>query len=122
MNLDVVLERFSMIVNIEVEDAAKWVPICSESVDEIKNKLKDGVDMQKNAHRLEVAAAALAIYKYTLYNSVISGAESFTAGELRMKSDSQTSVKMAYRAWQEAKNSISDLLKDEDFVFERIGF
>lgn len=122
LNLDKVIERFSVISNISLENSAKWVGICKESLDEIESRLREGVDKEKNARRLEVAAAALALYKYTLYNSVTVAVESFSAGELRIKPDFKGSVKMAYRAWQEAKNSISDLLKDENFIFERIAF
>ena len=46
--------------------------------------------------------------------------ESFTAGEIRIKTDAKTHAKMAYNVWLDAKHSISDLLKDTEFMFERI--
>ena len=120
MNLEIVVQRFSVIANIEIEDSSKWIPICGESMEEIKMHLKEGVDEEKNAHRLEVAAAAL--YKYTLFTATTLTTESFTAGEIKIKTDPNTSVKMATKVWQEAKKSISDLIKDEGFVFERITY
>ena len=122
MNLEIVVQRFSVIANIEIEDSSKWIPICGESMEEIKMHLKEGVDKEKNAHRLEVAAAALALYKYTLFTATTLTTESFTAGEIKIKTDPNTSVKMATKVWQEAKKSISDLIKDENFVFERITY
>lgn len=117
-----VLERFSIITNIELDESSSWITLCKDSVEEIENHLKEGIDINIHAHRLEVAAATLAFYKYTLYRASSPGMESFSAGELRIKSDPNTSVKMAYRAWQEAKGSIADLIRDDDFVFERIVF
>ena len=122
MNLEIVVQRFSVIANIEIEDSSKWIPICGESMEEIKMHLKEGVDEEKNAHRLEVAAAALALYKYTLFTAATLTTESFTAGEIKIKTDPNTSVKMATKVWQEAKKSISDLIKDEGFVFESITY
>ena len=108
MNLEIVVQRFSVIANIEIEDSSKWIPICGESMEEIKMHLKEGVDEEKNAHRLEVAAAALALYKYTLFTATTLTTESFTAGEIKIKTDPNTSVKMATNVWQEAKKSLSD--------------
>ncbi len=117
-----VLKRFSIITNIELDESSSWVTLCKDSVEEIKNHLRKGVDIEAHAHRLEVAAATLAFYKYTLYRASSPGMESFAAGEIRIKSDPGTSVKMAYRAWQEAKSSIVDLIEDDSFIFERIAF
>ena len=122
LNLEIVVQRFSVIANVEIEDSSKWIPVCYESMQEIKRHLKDGIDEEANAHRLEVAAAALALYKYTLFNATTLTTESFTAGEMKIKTDPNTSVKMAAKVWQEAKRSISDLIEDEGFVFERITY
>lgn len=117
-----VLERFSVIANIELDDSSQWIPMCQDCMNEITAHIKIGVDIEENSRRLEVAAASLALYKYALYRASNTAMESFTAGEVRVKTDPNTAVKMAYRAWQEAKKSIADLLEDNDFVFERIAF
>lgn len=122
MNLQTVFERFSLIANVETDVSSQWIPICQESIDEIISHVKVGVNIEENSRRLEVAAASLALYKYALYRASNTAMESFTAGEIRVKSDPNTAVKIAYRAWREAKNSILDLLEDDDFVFERIAF
>nr|DAM77055.1 MAG TPA: hypothetical protein [Caudoviricetes sp.] len=105
-----------------MEESTSWIDLCEDSIEEIKSQLREDVDIEKHSHRLEVAAAALSFYKYTLYNASCPGMESFAAGEIRIKSDPNTAVKMAYRAWQEAKSAIADLIKDDNFVFERIAF
>lgn len=122
MNLQMVLKRFSIITSIELDESSSWITLCKDSIEEIKSHLRKGIDAEAHSHRLEVAAATLAFYKYTLYRSSTPGMESFAAGELRIKSDPDTSVKMAYRAWQEAKSSIADLIEDDSFIFERIVF
>ncbi len=122
MNLQTVLERFSLIANVETDESSPWIPICQESIDEILAHIKPGINIEENSRRLEVAAASLALYKYALYRASNTAMESFTAGEIRVKTDPNTAVKMAYRAWREAKSSIAELLEDNDFVFERIVF
>ncbi len=122
MNLQTVLQKFLIISNIEIDESSSWIELCQDSVEELKSQLREDVVIEDHTHRLEVAAATLAFYKYTLYNASYPGMESFSAGELRIKSDPNTTVKMAYRAWQEAKSAISDLIKDDNFIFERIAF
>ena len=44
----------------------------------------------------------------------------FTAGDIKVESQSDASVKSALSVWAEAKDSIADLLADKDFVFRRV--
>lgn len=120
MDLQEVLDRFGLIANLSSDEVAPWEPICEDSILEIESHLKENIDQEANSRRLEAAAAALSFYKYSLYRASGSGMESFTAGELRIKTNSTESVKIAYKVWQEAKSSICDLLIDENFIFERI--
>lgn len=120
MNLQNIVKRFSIIANISLEEAFPWTEICEEAADEIKSHLKSDVDEDKHRRRLDAAAAALAFYRYILYRASGGGMESFTAGEIRIKSDAKTSVKMALTVWKDAKHSIADLLNDDDFMFETV--
>lgn len=122
MNILAVLERFSIVANLTIENISPWIQLCKDSIEEIEKNLKSNADLEINSRRLESAAAALSFYKYTLYRASSSGMESFTAGELKIKNNYDSSVKMAYTIWKEAKNSIADLLLDNDFTFERIVF
>lgn len=124
LNLQSVVEKFSIISNIEMENCSKWIPICRESLNDIQIKLKETINLQDASisYRIEAAAAALSLYKYALYSGANMAMQSFSAGEIQIKSDNAGAVKIAKRIWQEAKNSISDLLKDENFAFERVSF
>lgn len=120
MNLEKILEKFSIISGItSPEEIAPWITVCEDAYIDIKTNLKDDVDLEKHSRRLNSAAASLAFYRYVLYQAS-SGAHTFTAGEIRIRTDIKTSVKLAHNVWLDAKRGIADLLKDEEFVFERI--
>lgn len=120
MNLNEIIKRFSIIADLSWEEASPWASVCEDASIEIKSKLRNDVNEEKNERRLNAAAAALAFYRYVLYRCSGGGMESFTAGEIRIKTDAKNHAKMAYNVWLDAKYSISDLLKDDDFMFERI--
>ena len=125
MNLQTVFQKFSIISNIKITDSSKYLPICEDSINEIQIHLRNDIDAESdfNLNRLETAAATLALYKHILYTSTApTSMESFSAGELKVKTNTSSAVKSAYQAWQHAKNSIRDLLIDETFVFERIAY
>ena len=120
MNLQEIIERFTIIANLSESEVYPWISLCEDACEEIKNHLKSGVSIQDNSRRLCVAAAALAFYRYALYRASSGAMESFTAGELRIKTDSKLSAQIAYSVWRDARNAVSDLLKDDEFIFERI--
>ncbi len=120
MNLQDIVKRFSIISNLSLEEAFPWTQVCEEAAEEIRLHLKKGVDENEHHRRLDAAAASLAFYRYVLYRASGGGMESFTAGEIRIKTDAKTSVKMALAVWKDAKHSISDLLNDDEFIFETI--
>ncbi len=122
MNPEEILERFAIIANISITEGSPWIFLCEEASDDIISHLKDSVSVNENSRRLTVAAASLAFYRYVLYNSANGSTASFGAGELRIKTDSQITVKHAYEVWLSAKHAISDLLRDDSFVFERVGY
>ncbi|MDR1628267.1 MAG: hypothetical protein LBR79_05785 [Oscillospiraceae bacterium] len=121
MNIQEVLERFSIIAGLKTDQAAPWAALCSESIEEITSHVKEGIDTESNSRRLGAAAAALAFYKYALYRASSGGLESFKAGDVSVKSDTKASLQIAFAVWRDARSSVSDLLNDEEFVFERIG-
>ncbi len=120
MNLQNIVKRFAIIANISFEEAFPWTEICEEAADEIRTHLKSNISENDHSRRLDAAAAALAFYRYVLYRASGGGMESFTAGEIRIKTDAKTSVKMALAVWKDAKHSIADLLNDDDFMFETV--
>ena len=120
MNLQNIVKRFSIIANLSFEEAFPWTEICEDAANEIRIHLKSGVDESEHSRRLDAAAAALAFYRYIIYRASGGGMESFTAGEIRIKADAKTSVKVALSVWKDAKHSIADLLNDDEFMFETI--
>lgn len=122
MNPEEILERFAIIANIPITESSPWIFLCEEASDDIISHLKDSDCVNENSRRLTVAAASLAFYRYVLYGSANGSTASFGAGELRIKTDSQTTVKHAYEVWLSAKRAISDLLRDDDFIFERVEY
>ena len=122
MNPEEILERFAIIANISITEGSPWIFLCEEASDDIISHLEDSVSVDDSSWRLTVAAASLAFSRYVLYNSANGTTASFGAGEIRIKTDSQVTVKHAYEVWLNAKRAISDLLTDDEFVFERIGY
>ncbi|MDO4476841.1 MAG: hypothetical protein Q4B93_02615 [Clostridia bacterium] len=120
MNLQTILERFVLISGIPENEVCEYIPMCEDAQEEIASNLKSGADISAYERKLNVAAATLAFYKYTLCRASGGNAESFAAGELRIKNNLQSNVNMAYRLWMEAKKAISPILEDTDFFFERI--
>lgn len=120
MELQNIVKRFSIIANISFKEAFPWTGICEEAADEIRAHLKSSVNESDHSRRLSAAAAALAFYRYVLYRASGGGMQSFTAGEIRIKADAKTSVKMALAVWKDAKHAIADLLNDDDFMFETV--
>jgi len=119
LDIQEVLERFSIIAGLSIDQAAPWITICKESIEQIESKIKEGVDKQACSRRLSSAAAALSFYRYTMYKASGGGLESFTAGDISIKNDKKTSLQIAFRVWRDARSSVADLLNDDEFVFER---
>ena len=120
MNLQTILERFVLISGIPESEISEYIPLCEDASEEISENLKSNADISAYERKLNVAAATLAFYKYTLCRASGSNAESFAAGELRIKNNLQSNVTMAYRLWLEAKKAISPILEDTDFFFEKV--
>lgn len=120
LNIQNIIERFSVISNMTFEEISPWAEICKESAQQIKDHLRKGVNIKKHENRLCAAAGALSFYKYVLYSSYQNGLSGFAAGEIQIKTDKKFNVQLASAIWIDAKNSIADLLVDDEFVFERI--
>ncbi len=120
MELQEIIKRFAILANVSDNEPFPWNSLCEDAGEDIKRHLRDDVVESEHSRRLCAAAAALAFYRHTLYMASCGGMESFTAGEIKIKADPKNSSKIALNVWKDAKNSISDLLKDENFVFQTI--
>ena len=99
MDPEATLERFALIADISLAEAEKWRSLCEEACSEIESHLKESVDIVADYRRLTTAAASLAFYRYVLYINASGNTESFTAGELRIKTDVDSTIKLAYAVW-----------------------
>ena len=120
MTTQEVLERFAIIANLTSEEITPWTALCEDAENEIRSHLREDTDEEEHSRRLSSAAAALAFYRYMMYRTSVGNVESFSAGELKIKTDAKTAVQLAHNIWRDARNAVCDLLNDEDFVFERI--
>lgn len=118
MERQAIFTRFALIANLTADEAAPWLPICSESAAELEIKLKNKDHKKEEKQRLIAAAAALSFYKYTLYKSSNDSLQSISIGELSVKNNSKESTNLARIIWENAKASIADLLIDTDFYFK----
>ena len=119
MTLDIqkILERFSLISSLPMEEAVGYTALCSDAAGELVRRLR-GVVNEENASRLQAAAASLAFYRYAMYQAA--NGEDFTVGDITVSSGRNDKVKLAREIWLEAQREISDLLEDDGFVFRGV--
>ncbi|MFU0831854.1 MAG: DUF4054 domain-containing protein [Oscillospiraceae bacterium] len=117
IDTDDVLARFSVLTGLQ--DVEKYLPLCTDTAREIQSAERntcgeDGYDA------LAAAAAALAFYRYTLARAA-SGAESFSAGDVKV-TQSAGSTESALMLWKEAAAAAAPYLVDSgSFLFGRIS-
>lgn len=120
MNVQKIVERFALISGMNLEKAGTLTYICNDAKNEILSKLLPDVDTNLHSERLIAAAAALSLYKYMQYKAVEQTAESFSAGDITIKENVKQATEAAYEIWACERAKISDLLRDDDFVFWRV--
>lgn len=120
LDLNAILNRFTLLSNIPLDEIGPFVPICSDAKTEIQLKIRPNVDESAEGERLEAAAAALSFYKYTLYNASLQSTQSFSAGDVSIKEDTKQQIENARLMWNETRASIRDLLQDDEFCFQQV--
>ena len=121
LNVKDIVDRFALLASLSEEAASNFTYICSDAKDEINSKLLPDVDLTLHSERLVAAAGALSLYKYMQLKALGDSVESFSAGDITVKKSMDKALGVAYEIWQNEKAKISDLLKDEDFVFWRVN-
>jgi hypothetical protein len=117
IDADDVLARFSALAGLQ--DAQKYLPLCTDAAKEIQAAERE-LCGEEACDVLAAAAAALAFYRYTLARSA-SGAESFSAGDVKV-TQSAGSPESALILWKEAAAAASPYLADMGcFLFGRIS-
>lgn len=114
------LNRFALIAGLSMQDAVKWLPVCCEAKTYIESKLREHIDKDAESSRLIAAASALSFYKYTLYRSAGDSTESFSIGDVNIRSNNKQSVANAGILYTNAIAEIFDLLRDDEFYFKQV--
>lgn len=115
MNIDDVMERFTLMADLSAERAEKFRPLCTEAMGEISRRAVNVGEQAQSA--LCAAAAALAFYRWALMGAVNSPG-SFAAGDVKI-TKSMGTVSLAKEAWREAEASAAPFLEDGEFLFQR---
>lgn len=124
MKIKKIVERFSILADISLNDASKWFNMCKESADEIRSQLREDINEDDYEDRLNAAAASLSFYKYVLYATSRNAPLSVTNGVTAVAAgitDRKNMVESAKLTWKNARASISHLLKDPCFAFQSVG-
>lgn len=123
MNIGKILERFSIMAELDLDDASQWIGLMEESAAEIKSQLKEDINESEYEDRLNAAAAVLSFYKYTLCLTSRSAVFSTSDGISMVTAsitDRKNMISAASSAWKSTRASISNILKDPGFIFQGV--
>lgn len=115
MNIDEVMERFTLMADLSETTAAKYKPLCTDAMAEINRMSRSDEAAAQGV--LCAAAASLALYRWALMNAS-SSTEDFSVGDVKVTKRSQN-AEMAKQAWREAASAAAPYLEDTGFLFER---
>ena len=122
MNIEKIIEKFSIMADISLDEAAQWSSLIEETANEIKNQLKDGLNETDYEGSLNSAAAVLTFYKYTLFVTSRSMSFSISGGISTAASitDRRNMLAAARTSWENTRASMSNILKDPEFIFQGV--
>lgn len=121
MNVRKILEEFSIIADVSLDNTAKWLPLCMKTSREIRACLKEGVNETDHEDRLNTAAAVLGFYRYTLYRlSRDMSLDQVSPDIVSPVTDRKNILVSASEAWNNIRSSMSDILSDPDFIFQGV--
>ena len=119
MNKWTVLNSLRQLMPLNDKEADVALPLCSTCLEEIRENLKEEANPQDS--RIAAAAAGLAYYKLMVYLLTDEGTvTSFRAGDITVKQDSKTVIKIAENVRNEALMRAAPILKDRDFLFKQV--
>lgn len=120
MNLQEILEYFAMMADLEEEERSRYLPLCSAAADDLQLQLLHPPSSDEQCRRVNRAAACLAFSRYCVIRGCADGGDSYQVGDVRITNGGGVGVREAYQSWRQARASIAELLKDEEFVFSRV--
>ncbi|NLA77812.1 MAG: hypothetical protein GX851_08320 [Clostridiales bacterium] len=114
-----VLERLRQLTALDSEGAAEALPLCALAAIGISERAR--VDADLNDERLLNAAAACAFNNLTLLRTVkADDPESFKAGDITVKKNCDSNVRLASKLMESMMLEAAPLLKDTAFGFLQV--
>ena len=120
MDFDAVYKLFCTLAGLDNTDAARWVFLVHESVDDILSMIVQNSDITPVQRRkLNGLAAAKALWQYRKILSATGSLSGLKAGDITVNAD-KTSVDSAFALYCERLAECAQLINSGDFVFGRI--
>lgn len=120
MDRENIYEIFCRFTGLDSETASDFYFMCDTACDYVLSRIKPGADISEAGGRLDLAAAALAYYRYVLWSLTDDPADQIRVGEISVRNNSAKALDRADRLCREAFRDVYGLLEDEDFVFRRM--
>lgn len=119
MNKDNIINIFKALANIDIDQIKQYIPIVDLSINEVNVMLKNNIDYEVNANRLESLCGAVAYYKYVL-TQVCNQPEQIKAQDITISNSNQKNLLIAKQIRDDAFICVSDLIKDNNFYFRSV--
>ena len=116
LNISEIYQQFSLLSGLDMEETHEWSHLCVAADRDVEVMLKDGVDMGAERARLVIAVAALAYYRYVMYQTASDQTDSFDAGDIKVRYNKSAALAAAKEACVSGMVSISGLIKDNGFA------
>lgn len=117
MDIERVLDIFGRLSGLPEDLVREQDYLCEISADNIGARLR--CPAEQCGGKAELAAAALAYYRFVLWSVTDGGAERIKVGDISVQSGSGRLI-YAERLYNEALAELKDCIADDGFVFERI--
>ena len=120
LELSHAIQAFGQLAGLDEQEGEQWRALCQSGLDTLKEMLRPGADTPENCHRLTMAAAAIAYYRYCL---IVSGQEVHTlkAGDLQVSTDPGRSLEQAAALREEFLRGAQDCLCRAPVVFRQVN-
>lgn len=117
MSFEKALNRFTLLSGLSDEEALKWLPVVKDAIVYIESLIRKENLTELDKARLSSAAGVYAYYRYLCYS--IEDEDGVTLGSLHFSAN-QKRIEEAEKMWNTELRALSDLFRDECFVFRRM--
>ena len=120
MDIETVTSIFCRLSGLNSTQAEEFSFFCESSLAYVMTRLKSGIDETIWGGRIAFAAAAMAYYRFILWSLTDGGGNEIKVGELSVRKSVKSEAETAETLCRDAFGTISSVLADEGFVFERM--